>query len=178
MKITIKDLEIFANHGVMKEENTLGQKFILNIEIDTETVYEDNIEKTVNYAEVCKFSEEFLQNNTYALIEAAALKLSRAVMVKFDKIKKISLEIKKPWAPIKMNVDYVSVKLEAKWYKVYLSIGSNLGDKKKQVSTADLPYIIAAVKKAPLNKLFKIIDKNNYIFKFRCFLKVLINRII
>ena len=31
-----------------------------------------------------------------------------------------------------------------------------LGDKKKQVSTADLPYIIAAVKKAPLNKLFKI----------------------
>jgi len=31
-----------------------------------------------------------------------------------------------------------------------------LGDKKKQVSAADLPYIAAAVKKAPLNKLFKI----------------------
>ena len=26
-KIKIKDLEVFANHGVFPEENTLGQKF-------------------------------------------------------------------------------------------------------------------------------------------------------
>lgn len=31
-----------------------------------------------------------------------------------------------------------------------------LGDKKKTVSAADLPYIVAGVKKTPMNKLFKI----------------------
>ena len=28
-KITIKDLEIYANHGVFPEENVLGQKFLV-----------------------------------------------------------------------------------------------------------------------------------------------------
>ena len=27
-KIKIKDLEVFANHGVFPEENVLGQKFV------------------------------------------------------------------------------------------------------------------------------------------------------
>ena len=30
-KIYLKNIEIFANHGVFQEENTLGQKFILSL---------------------------------------------------------------------------------------------------------------------------------------------------
>ena len=32
-KIYLKDIEIFANHGVFQEEKTLGQKFILSLEL-------------------------------------------------------------------------------------------------------------------------------------------------
>ena len=32
-KIKIKDLEVFANHGVFPEENTLGQKFIVSADL-------------------------------------------------------------------------------------------------------------------------------------------------
>ena len=32
-KIYLKDVEIFGNHGVFKEEKVLGQKFIFDIEI-------------------------------------------------------------------------------------------------------------------------------------------------
>ena len=32
-KIYLKDIEIFANHGVFKEEKNLGQKFILSLEL-------------------------------------------------------------------------------------------------------------------------------------------------
>ena len=32
-KIYIKNFEIFANHGVFQEEKTLGQKFVLDIEV-------------------------------------------------------------------------------------------------------------------------------------------------
>ena len=32
-KIIIKDLEVFANHGVLQEEKTLGQKFLVSTEI-------------------------------------------------------------------------------------------------------------------------------------------------
>ena len=32
-KITIKNLEVFCNHGVYKEENILGQKFLVSAEL-------------------------------------------------------------------------------------------------------------------------------------------------
>ena len=32
-KIYLKNIEIFANHGVFQEEKTLGQKFILSLEL-------------------------------------------------------------------------------------------------------------------------------------------------
>ena len=32
-KIYLKDIEIFANHGVFQEEKTLGQRFILSLEL-------------------------------------------------------------------------------------------------------------------------------------------------
>ena len=35
-KITIKNLEIFANHGVFPEENVLGQKFVVSAVLYTD----------------------------------------------------------------------------------------------------------------------------------------------
>lgn len=136
MIINIKDLEIFANHGVLKEENILGQKFLVSIQMETNTVTNDNIENTINYAEVSKVCEEFLQSNTYALIETAALMLSRNLLVKYDKLNKVTVEIKKPWAPIKMNLDYVSVEVTSEWHTVYASFGSNMGDRYKHIESA------------------------------------------
>ena len=34
--IHIKNLEVFANHGVFEEENTLGQKFVINADLYTD----------------------------------------------------------------------------------------------------------------------------------------------
>ena len=36
-KISIRGLEVFATHGVFKEENVLGQKFIVNAELVCDT---------------------------------------------------------------------------------------------------------------------------------------------
>ena len=74
-KISIRGLEVFANHGVFKEENVLGQKFIVNAELVCDTRIagkEDNLEKSVNYAEVCNLITKVMRNNTFKLIEAAA----------------------------------------------------------------------------------------------------------
>lgn len=31
--IQIKELEVFANHGVLKQENELGQKFVVSVDL-------------------------------------------------------------------------------------------------------------------------------------------------
>ena len=51
-KITVKDLEVFANHGVYEQENFLGQKFVISAVLHTDTRMAgltDNLENSINY---------------------------------------------------------------------------------------------------------------------------------
>ncbi|MCD8390317.1 MAG: 2-amino-4-hydroxy-6-hydroxymethyldihydropteridine diphosphokinase, partial [Firmicutes bacterium] len=134
--IKIKDLEIFANHGVLKEENALGQKFVVSIELDVYTRASDRLDETINYAEVCAFAEQFMRDNTFALIETAAAVLAREIMARFDGALSVRTEIKKPWAPIRMNVAYVSAATEQRRHRAYIALGSNLGDRQRNLDEA------------------------------------------
>ena len=78
-KIIEKDLEVYAFHGVRREEKNLGQKFLVSLELALdflEAAENDNLELTVNYAAVCQDVDEFLQKHTFDLIETAAHKLA------------------------------------------------------------------------------------------------------
>lgn len=137
--ITISNLEVFAYHGVLKEENSLGQKFLVSAKMFTEikeAAKEDDITKSINYADVCKSIEAFLKENTFKLIETTADRLAEHLLRKYHRIETIVVEIKKPWAPILMTLDTVSVIVERSWHKAYLGIGSNLGDKEINLNEA------------------------------------------
>ena len=135
--IKIKNLEVFGNHGVYKEENSLGQKFIVCADLFVDirpSGLSDDIELGVNYAEVCRFINDFMQDKTFKLIEAAAEELAKRTLLKFDRINKIRLEIKKPWAPIGLHLDEVSVVIERGWHDAYIALGSNVGDLKDNIN--------------------------------------------
>lgn len=137
--INIKNLEIFSNHGVLKEENVLGQKFLISAEIflDTQKAGKnDDINLSVDYSEICHTIKNIMENNTFKLIETAAEKIAQTLLTEFEKIDQITIEVKKPWAPILLPLEYVSVKSTRKWHTVYLSLGSNIGDKQKYLSDA------------------------------------------
>ena len=54
-KITIQNLEVFANHGVFSEENVLGQKFIISAVLYTDirkAGWTDELEYSTHYGEV------------------------------------------------------------------------------------------------------------------------------
>ena len=138
-RITISNLEVFAYHGVLKEENSLGQKFLVSAELTTgisEAAREDDITKSINYAHVCKTIEAYLKDHTFKLIETTADRLAEHLLKTYSRIEKIKLEIKKPWAPILMSLDTVSVIVERGWHEAYLGIGSNLGDKEANLKEA------------------------------------------
>lgn len=137
--IRIYDLMVFANHGVLKEENVLGQKFVIsaNLYMDTKNAAKnDDVSLTVNYADVCMFITRHFQNNTYKLIETAANETAYAILKEFPKIQEIEIEVKKPWAPIHMALDSVSVKIKRKRHDVYVGLGSNIGDTEKNIMKA------------------------------------------
>ena len=137
--IKIRDLEIYGHHGVMKEENVLGQKFLVSLALYTDTRAageSDNLADSVNYAEVSYLVKEQMEKETYRLIEAAAEQLAKKILLKFPLVKKVEVEIKKPWAPILLPLDTVSVSITRGWETAYLSIGSNMGDRKAYLEAA------------------------------------------
>lgn len=79
-RIKIQNLEVFGHHGVFSEETKLGQKFLVNATLYTNTRaagYSDDLEKSINYGEVCHFITGYMQNHTFKLIEAVAEHMHR-----------------------------------------------------------------------------------------------------
>lgn len=132
-KIRIKNLEIFANHGVYDEENVLGQKFVVSAVLYTST-YEagcsDELEDSVNYGEVCHFIRDFATGRTYKLLESLAENLAKGLLLKYEKLQQVDLEIEKPWAPIGLPLESVSVEISRSWHTAYIALGSNMGDRR------------------------------------------------
>ena len=131
-KIHIKNLEVFARHGVFPEENVLGQKFVVSAVLYTSTREAgraDDLAKSIHYGEVSRFITEFMEQNTFQLLETAAERLAEELLLNTERLEKIRLEIKKPWAPVGLPLETVSVEIERGWHTAYIALGSNLGDK-------------------------------------------------
>lgn len=138
-KITIEDLEIFANHGVFPEENKLGQKFMVSAILYTNTLRAgrtDELAASIDYGAVSHFITSYMQKHTFKLLEAAAEHLAEEMLRSIAHLEAVTLEIKKPWAPVGLPLKTVSVKITRGWHTAYIAIGSNLGDKKAYLDMA------------------------------------------
>ncbi|MGN0621598.1 MAG: 2-amino-4-hydroxy-6-hydroxymethyldihydropteridine diphosphokinase [Porcipelethomonas sp.] len=138
-EIHIEDLEVFANHGVFPEETRLGQKFLISLTmyVDSRSAGKtDCLEASVNYGDVSRFVTEYTMAHPCKLIEAAAEELAETLLLRYTLLKGVTLELKKPWAPVGFSLKTVSVKISRFWHTVYLGLGSNLGDKKNYLDNA------------------------------------------
>ena len=120
--IRIKGLEIFAYHGVNPEEKENGQKFILDIAMQADSdsslvldisraAQTDDLNETVNYAAVRKTVNAVFTAQKYDLIERAAQVVCDAILENYPKVQSVTVELKKPEAPINAVFDYVSVEM-------------------------------------------------------------------
>lgn len=137
--IRITGLEVYAGHGVWKEETDCGQKFLIDAVLTTnlrQAGLWDELSCSTDYGEVCHFINDYLRQHTFLLIEAAAEHLADAILLAFPLIRELTLEIRKPYAPIGLPLSYASVQIRRGWKKAYLGIGSNMGEKEKYLQDA------------------------------------------
>jgi dihydroneopterin aldolase/2-amino-4-hydroxy-6-hydroxymethyldihydropteridine diphosphokinase len=154
--IRIKGLEIFAHHGVFEEENILGQKFVVNVDMylsTREAGINDDIKQSVDYGAVCSMINQIMQEENYNLIEAVAERLAMEILLRYDLVSEVEMEIKKPWAPVLMPIDTVSVSIRRKRHTAYLGLGSNIGDKESY-----LDFAIDELNKDAYTKVTKVSD--------------------
>lgn len=165
-KIYIRDLEFIGYHGVFEEEKKLGQKFYVSLELITnlrDAGLNDDILKTTHYGEVAKTVEKVFFSKKYDLIETLAEDIAREILLNFNLISELKLEIKKPWAPVGIPLDNVAVEIKRKWTEAYISLGSNMGNKKENLEKAISE--LSQVKDTFVTKKSEIIETEPFGYK-------------
>lgn len=157
-EILIEDLKVFAYHGLLDFEKEQGQDFYITVQLHLNTQkagITDNLEHSINYAEICEKIHSFTQNNRFNLIEALAESIADMLLENYEILQSANVTVKKPNAPINKEFKCISVTAHRSWHKVALSIGSNMGDKKS--------YLQKAVSSLKSNKHFRNIKVSNFI---------------
>ena len=138
-QLRIKDLEIFAYHGLFPSEKELGQKFIIDASLSydmTKAATDLDLEASVHYGELCQQWTTWFQETTEDLIETVAYKLVERTFETYPIVQEIKLELKKPWAPIHLPLDTCSVTIHRRKQRAFIALGSNMGDKTANLELA------------------------------------------
>ncbi|RSJ43383.1 Bifunctional folate synthesis protein [Streptococcus gordonii] len=129
-QLRIKDLEVYAYHGVFAAEKELGQRFVLDLILDydmTRAAKTGDLTASIHYGELAQELVKWCQESKEDLIETLAYQLIGKIFQSYDLVEKVSLEVKKPWAPVPLPLDTCSVKLVRKKRKAFIALGSNQG---------------------------------------------------
>lgn len=138
-KIYINNLEFIGFHGVFPEEKKLGQKFLVSLELTVDTREAGktgDLTKSVHYGLVAQDVEKLFLEKSIDLIETCAENIAEMVLKKYELVKEVKVIVKKPWAPLQMHFENVAVEITRKWHRVYLSLGNNIGNKRKNLLEA------------------------------------------
>ena len=157
--IRIDNLKVFAYHGVFEEEKQNGQDFYVNAKLMSnlkKAGMTDRLQESTHYGEVCLQIEKTLTEQKYDLIERACERCIEDILIHFPLIQEVTMELRKPHAPIPMEFESVSVEITRGWHKAYIAFGSNLGEKET--------YIMDAVQDIRDSKFFRNVKVSEFYY--------------
>jgi dihydroneopterin aldolase len=112
--IRIKNAQFYAYHGALKEEQNIGGKFEVDVDIYTnfeDAAKNDELQETINYHEVYKYLEKIIHSHNYYLIETIAVEIANEVTNHFEGIQKIKVKVRKRSVPVGGMLDYVEAEV-------------------------------------------------------------------
>lgn len=116
-KILITGISAKGFHGVLPEERSVGQVFVVDCEVHlplSAASKSDELSKTINYAELSLLIREIIEGPPFNLIEALAGKIADVIIKRYRKAQKVIVTVHKPQAPIPVDFLDVAVVVERK----------------------------------------------------------------
>ncbi|MEY2196147.1 dihydroneopterin aldolase [Neobacillus sp. BF23-41] len=113
-KIYVNRMEFYGYHGVFPEETQLGQRFEvdLSVSLDLKKAGEtDELEHSVNYAELYQVCKEIIEGQPYKLVEAVAESIASNVLMRFPLVSEVTVTVIKPNPPIAGHYRSVAVEI-------------------------------------------------------------------
>jgi dihydroneopterin aldolase len=112
--IRLCNMQFYGRHGVNPEEQVLGQRFEVDVDLQVDTrpaALQDDLRLTINYAQVYKAVKQIVEEERFALIETLAETIAMYIGRQFAP-ESVRVCVRKPHAPIKGVLDYVAVDIE------------------------------------------------------------------
>ncbi len=113
-KILLEGMEFYAYHGCFKEEQVIGNRFLVELEIEVDTTLaevSDRLHDTVNYQAVYNKIKEAMGNKSH-LLEHLARRILDILREGFPEIRKMKVKISKMNPPIGGSIRCVSMEME------------------------------------------------------------------
>ena len=102
-KVELVGMEFYGYHGCMKEERAIGQRFYVDVAMYLDlgpAGKSDDLQKTVNYADVFAETRAVVEGEPFTLLEAVAERIAEVLFGKHPLIERLRITEHKPYAPI------------------------------------------------------------------------------
>ena len=102
--ILLTGLACYGFHGVHAAEQSLGQRFIVDLRVETDlrrAAASDALNDTVSYSDLARRAKAIVEGPPRRLIERVAGEIATMVLTDFPLAAAVSVTIRKPNAPIR-----------------------------------------------------------------------------
>ncbi len=111
--IKLEDIEIFAYHGCLEEEQNKGNWFLVNLSLETNmeiASLTDQISDALNYQKVYELVIQVMEIRSH-LLENVSKRLLDALFNRFEKLEHATVKVSKMNPPVGGKMKCVSVEL-------------------------------------------------------------------
>lgn len=103
-QVFLEGLQFYAFHGVNPEERALGQRFLLDLVLETDlriAAASDDIDQTVSYSAVYRRIKGIIEGAARNLMESVAGEVAEAILADFPRVSAVDVTVRKPEVPMK-----------------------------------------------------------------------------
>ncbi len=115
--IRMKNAVFYAYHGVLTDEQNLGGKFEVDVDLACDLQRggkSDHLRDTVDYVRVYETIRAAVLGKKYYLLEGLGEAIAKNLLKEFRKVREVTVRVRKPGVPIRGVVDTVEVELHRK----------------------------------------------------------------
>ena len=112
-QISLRDIHLYAYHGVLDEEKEKGNTFLVNVSItvdDPQGIPADDIQETLDYRCICTIVQQEMQQPS-DLLEHVAWRIKNAILQQCAQARDVRVSVAKKNPPLDLPVAWAEVEV-------------------------------------------------------------------